>query len=174
VYFLFSQYSRGETGLPDIGEYSAVNVLTFLPGDIYLDFSDRFKEYDIDGVLYRKDDEWVIKPSRPQAGCANSMGVFEFDPLDIRAEGYAVSRKIPAVGIRLINAKAQFHDLHEGRFVARKGYLTKNDGVIVLKEFQQYSYVRYADPNSAEPGRVTTGWVRSVDLVNPFPRVVKK
>lgn len=173
-YFLFSQQSDQKNLPPKIGDFSATKLLTFIPGDDSLYFEGRLKGYDIDSTLYRDDDEWIIRTSRPQAGCANAMGVFEFDPLDNRAEGYTVSKRIPAIGIRLVNSKTLFYDLRGGRFVARKGYLTKSDGVIVLKEYEKYSYVRHVNPNSSEEGKVTTGWVHSADLVNPFPPARKQ
>ncbi|WP_353556567.1 hypothetical protein [Paraburkholderia terrae] len=168
-YFLFSQQPDDKHPPPKVDTYSATRLQTFIPGDDSLYFENRLKDYDIEGTLYRDGDEWVIRTSRPQAGCANAMGIFEFDPSDIRAETYAVSKRIPAIGIRLVNSKTSFYDLRGGQFFARKGYLTKGDGVIVFKEFRGYSYVRYVNPNSSQEGRVTTGWVHSADLANPFP-----
>ncbi|REE24184.1 hypothetical protein B0G71_7486 [Paraburkholderia sp. BL27I4N3] len=170
-YFLFSQNSEEDEKVQNVQEYSVTKMLTFVPSDSSLEFEERYKQFDIQGLLYRKNGEWIIRTSRPQAGCGNATGVFEFDPPDIRAENYIESKRIPATGIRLVNTKTFFYDLRGGKFIARKGYLTKSNGVIVLRTYGQFSYVRFADPraNATDSGRVSTGWVRSANLVNPFP-----
>jgi hypothetical protein len=167
--FLFAE--GGSSGEFNGNKYfSRTKILTFLPDNKSLLFSNRHKDFDIDGVLYRRDDEWVIKTSRTQAGCGNAEGVFEFDPGDLRSVSYFVKNKVPAVGIRLIEEKTNFYNMMDGKFIVRKGYLTRGDGVVVLKTHGQFSYVRYSDPGPDSDGRISTGWVRSADLVNPFPR----
>nr|WP_322031270.1 hypothetical protein [Paraburkholderia sp. J76] len=175
-YFLFSQYPGDKSNSSGIGGYSSTKILTFVPGDVSLNFSARFKEFDIDGFIYRKGGDWVVKTTRPQAGCANAMGVFEFDPSQEGAESYYVSDTAPAIGIRLVNLKTGLFDLKDGKFSLRKGYLTKGDGVVVLKTYEQFSYVRYYNPhmNTRNAAKVTTGWIHSADLVNPFPPATKQ
>ena len=175
-YFLFSQYPGDKLKSPVIKGYSSTKILTFVPGDASLNFSARFKEFDIDGFIYRSETDWVVKTARPQAGCANAMGVFEFNPLQEGAESYYVSDAVPAIGIRLVNKRAGLFDLKNGKFALRKSYLEKGDGVVVLKTYQQFSYVRYYNPhmNTKNAAQVTTGWIHSADLVNPFPRSVKQ
>ncbi|WP_434112961.1 hypothetical protein [Paraburkholderia caffeinilytica] len=152
--------------------YSEVRILTFVSRVSDFTFAGRDRSFDIDGVLYKRDATWLIRTDVGQAGCENALGAFVSYPRDkVGGEIFAVQKRIPATGIRLANRKSFFYDLRAGEFVARKGYLSKRDGVIVLQTRDQFSYVRFADPrvNVANPGRVTTGWVRTADLVNPFP-----
>ncbi|REE19213.1 hypothetical protein B0G71_2288 [Paraburkholderia sp. BL27I4N3] len=174
-FYLFVQ-RHTERNLPDSGEYSAREILTFTPQDRSFLFGDRNKDYDIGGYLYGRGDTMIIRTSKTQAGCGNAMGAFEFGPEESGAFPYTVEKRIPAIGIRLIKNRSLFYDYKDGKFVARKGYLTKWDGVVVLRTRDRFSYVRFADPgaNVADPGRVTTGWIHSADLVNPFPPSTNK
>lgn len=92
-YFLFSKNSGEDGAHREFNGYSTSNLLIFVPGDNSLSFEGRHKEFDIPGLLYTNDGEWIIRTSRPQAGCANAARVFEFDPSDIRAENYTESKK---------------------------------------------------------------------------------
>jgi hypothetical protein len=118
-----------------------------------------------------------VAPSHCPGAGENALGAFTSYPPDkVGGEMFTVRRRIPATGIRLVNRKSFFYDLRDDKFIARKGYLTQSNGVIVLQARNQFSYVRFADPrvNVANPGRVTTGWVHTADLVNPFPPAAKK
>lgn len=166
--FLFFE-SPAKDKFPEKAGYTVRKIRTFVPGDQSFVFSDRNKTFDIDGYLYANDDGWVIRTSSPQVGCGNAEGVFEFDPPDIRAERYSVLKTVPALGIKMVREKAPFYDSKGGNFVQRKGFLVKWDGVIVLRVHGTFSYVRYSDSGRNSEGRVTTGWVHSSDLVDPFP-----
>nr|WKF55909.1 hypothetical protein HUO10_000353 [Paraburkholderia busanensis] len=166
-YFLF--YGSLNKEHPDNNGYSASEIETFLPGEKILDFENRDRAFDISGKLYRDDDGWVIRTTHPQAGCASAQGVFEFDPPDFRAKNYEIKSTVPAMGIRIVKSKSFFYDLKDEKFVPRKGYLTKWNGVVVLKISRDFSYVRYVDTGPKFDGRVTFGWLRSNDLVDPFP-----
>ncbi|MBP0590014.1 hypothetical protein J8I87_09825 [Paraburkholderia sp. LEh10] len=104
------------------------------------------------------------------------MGTFTFDPNDFRSVSYYVQQEIPAIGIALAKRKTNFFDYQNGTYVARKGYLAKWNAVIILQIRDQFSLVRFVNPhtNVENFGRVTTGWVRSSDLVNPFPPASKQ
>jgi hypothetical protein len=168
--FLFLQKGR-EVKAASASGYAETKLLTFTPSENAFEFSNRDREYDIDGNLYRRENEWIIRTATAQAGCENAMGTFTFDHNDFRATSYYVTQEIPAIGIRLVKKKSNFYDRQDGKFVARKGYLTKWNGVVILRTLDQFSFVRFVDPrtNVENAGRVTTGWVRSADLVNPFP-----
>ena len=172
--FLFFQ-DRKESKAVSVKGYTNTKLLTFTPSEDSFEFSNRNRTYDIDGSLYRRENEWIIRTTSAQAGCENAMGTFTFDPDDFRAASYYVEQELPAIGIRLIKNRSNFYDFRGGKFVARKGYLTKWNGVVILRTLDQFSFVRFVDPraNVENPGRVTTGWVRSADLANPFPPASK-
>jgi hypothetical protein len=151
--------------------YSTTKIFTFVPGNDSFLFLNRNKTFDIPGNLYRRENEWIIKTSSGQAGCENATGTFIFDRDDSNAVTYVVRKKIPAIGIRLVKSKSYIYDYRDSKFFIRKRYLTKWNGVVVLQARDQFSYVRFADPrtNGTSQGRITTGWIRTVDLVNPFP-----
>jgi hypothetical protein len=158
-------------------EFSDTKILTFVPGDKSFLFADRDTTFDIAGDLYRHEDEWSIRTSRGQAGCENATGEFMSDlGGNPGASIYKVEKRIPAIGIRLVAGKTYFYEYSGGEFVKRKGYLTKWNGVVVLKTRGQFSYVRFVDArlNAASLGRVTTGWIRTTDLVNPFPSTTEQ
>jgi len=169
--FLF--FENGPTSkVTEDKNFSDTKILTFVPDDKSFLFAERDATFDIAGDLYRHEDEWSIRTSRGQAGCENATGLFMSglggNPGAII---YNVTEKIHAIGIRLVARKTYFHEYSSGEFVKRKGYLTKWNGVVVLQTRGQFSYVRFIDArlNAASLGRVTTGWIRTVDLVNPFP-----
>jgi hypothetical protein len=173
-YFLFRQDGdqRGSFGR-EIAGYKPTRILTFITGDKSPRYEDRFKQYDRGGILYRNDDRWVIKMSPPQIGCGNAMGVFDSDPPD--AEGYTVVDEVKAIGIKIVVSETRFYDFSRGQFVPRRGYLVANNNVIVLQTRDQFSLVRFVDPqtNVRSYGHVTTGWVHTSDLVDPFPPAKK-
>ncbi|MBP0593063.1 hypothetical protein J8I87_25770 [Paraburkholderia sp. LEh10] len=174
--FLFVQKGAHMEGQPE-PPYSEVKILTFAPGETDLTYVDRDQFFDIAGELFRGHETWIIRTDEGQAGCENALGAFTSFPKNkVGGEIFTMENKIPAIGIRLIARKTYFHDVRNGKFLARKGYLTKRDGVIVLRTQDQFSYVRFADTriDTSSPGRVTTGWVRSADLVNPFPPLNKQ
>jgi len=166
---------RSPSSHTDEDGFEDVKIFTYVPGDGSLAFEDRDKTFDIDGDLYRRGDEWIIRTSRAQAGCENSAGTFIFDRADFRATSYSVALKIPAIGIRLIRAKSYFYDYNNGKYVSRKSYLTRWNGVILLRRRREFSYVRFVDTraNARTVGRVTTGWIHSSDLVDPFPSLLR-
>ncbi|MEC5407847.1 hypothetical protein VOM14_20045 [Paraburkholderia sp. MPAMCS5] len=173
--FLFVS-AGGEINDPSKSPYSEVKLLTFVPRENSFSFSERDKSYDISGTLYRRDGTWIVRTDEGQAGCENSLGSFMSSRSDkVGGEIFSVRRTISATGIRLIGRKTYLFDLKRGRYVAKKAYLTKWDGVIVLQTHEPFTLVRFADAKSnvANPGKVTTGWVRSADLVDPFPPTAK-
>ncbi|MGF6607140.1 hypothetical protein OKW45_002040 [Paraburkholderia sp. WSM4175] len=173
--FFFFQNGR-ESQTSKATGYTETKLSTFAPGENSFEFSNRDRTFDIDGNLYRRENEWIVKTATAQAGCENATGTFTFDPNDFRATSYYSEKEIPAIGICLVKEKSYLYDYHDGKFTMRKGYLTKWNGVIVLQTHDQFSLVRFADPrmNVENPGRITTGWVHSADLVNPFPAASKQ
>ncbi|SIT50599.1 conserved hypothetical protein [Paraburkholderia piptadeniae] len=173
--FFFLQDNE-ELHPPNLDGYTDTKLLTFVPSDKSFEFSRRDKSFDIKGDLYRSGNEWVIKTSSAQAGCENAAGGFIFKLGSLEATKYVVAKKIAAIGIRLVSGKSIIHDYRSRKFIATKSYLIKWNVVVVLETRNQFSLVRFADPrlNADSYGRVTTGWVRSSDLVDPFPAVNKR
>ncbi|MFL9963506.1 hypothetical protein PQR02_21025 [Paraburkholderia sediminicola] len=146
-FFLFFQ-DKKEPKAVNVNGYTDIKLLTFTPSEDSFEFSNRNRTYDIGGNLYRRENEWIIRTTTAQAGCENAMGTFTFDSDDFRAASYYVEQELPAIGIRLIKNKSNFYDYRGGKFVARKGYLTKWNGVVILRTLDQFSFVR-----SSTPGR---------------------
>ncbi len=172
--FLFFA-TKSDVNIVDDEKFSSTRIYTFLPGgNGSFKFSDRNGDYDIDGILFRRSDEWIIKTLKTQAGCGNAEGDFAFNPDDIRSTSFYIKSKVQAFGIRMVKAKTFFYDRRAGKYISRKGYLSTRDGVVVLRTHDAYSYVRYSDPGPNANGRVTTGWIRSADLENPYPPISEK
>ncbi|WP_175958552.1 hypothetical protein [Burkholderia sp. BCC0405] len=167
--FLFTE-DRDKSNAENVGDYIATPLLTFVLGEKSPNFVKRNKAFDIKANLYRRDDEWVIQTQTGQAGCENATGVFAFSPKDYRSVSYRVTQQVPAIGIRIAKSKTIFYDDRNGKFVARKSYLVYGDGVVALKTQGEFSYIRYVGTGPRFEGRVTFGWVRTEDLVDPFPK----
>lgn len=173
---MFFFFQDENSSRPSINGYTDTGLLTFVPSEKSFEFSDRDKTFDINGDLYRSGDEWVIKTSTGQAGCENSTGGFIFNLGSLQAARYYVVKKIPAIGIRLVIRKSYLYDFHDEIFSARKSYLTKWNAVVVVEARGQFSLIRFSDPrlNAKSYGKVTTGWIHSEDLVDPFPLASKE
>ncbi|MDH6152281.1 MULTISPECIES: hypothetical protein [Paraburkholderia] len=171
--FLFSQVGGEVDGRPQ--PYTKIKILTFVPKENNFSFDGRNRFFDIKGELYRRGGAWIIRTDEGQAGCENALGAFTSFPADkVGGEIFSVTKKIPAIGIRLVSRKSFFYDFRDEQFIVRKGYLTPGDGVVVLQTHGKFSYVRFSDPGPDTNGRVTAGWVYSADLVNPFPAASKQ
>ncbi|WP_459619939.1 hypothetical protein [Burkholderia sp. 3C] len=168
----FFFYEDGSSGLNEIDGYSNTGLSTFVPGGKIFYYKGRNKGFDIAASLYRDEDEWMVRTKSGQAGCENAAGSFLATPNNSIGFSYHVEKKISALGIRLVERKTILHDMRNGEFIPRKGYLTTRDSVVLIDSRLDYSLVRYVNPydNSKNQGKVVTGWVKSGDLVNPFPR----
>ncbi|GAB2868298.1 hypothetical protein GCM10027093_00020 [Paraburkholderia jirisanensis] len=174
IFFFFEDKSVPSTIHED--GFSETKIMTFGPNEKSFLFEDRDKIFDIPGKLYDKDRHWIIKTATAQAGCETSAGVFTFDRHSLSARTYTIADEIPAIGIRLVKKKSSLYNYKNGKYVIRRDYLTKWDGVIQIKIQGNFSYVRFVDARADAKtfGRVTTGWIHSTDLVNPFPMFSKK
>lgn len=168
--FLFFSNQDGRRHQAVIG-YRETELLAFIQSGKRMIFAQRDRDFDVSGVLYRDGDRWVLQTDVEPAGCGNAMGGFGFAPSTRSINNFYVEKRIRAVGIRTVIRKSYLHEKTATSFSRRKAYLTASDNVLVLQERDGFSYVRFSDPRSyvANPGAVTLGWVRSTDLVNPFP-----
>lgn len=137
----------------------------------YSTFERRLKESDSDGYLYKSDSgktwEILFDEIAPDPGCINLGFPFRRGLGDASLMHFKVKKKTPILGIRRIRTnRSIFHDLTGEKFIKRKGFLVSGDVVIVIKKQGDWSYVRFTDPKFT---RITTGWIRSKELENPFP-----
>lgn len=152
--------------------YNVISTKTFsidLDSGQY-DYAHRATEFDIQGVLYLHDNDFVLKTIHPQAGCMSSAGMFENSPGERGVIQYHMQSQIPAIGIRVVDKKTYLYRQANSR--EKSGYLVQGDIVLLIKKKSGLSYVRYVNPN-VDSGRIAAGWVDSVNLVDPFPSKIK-
>jgi hypothetical protein len=138
-------------------------------------YNDRDKRFDSVGEVYELQDQRIVRIDNPEPGCVGwAVGSFGKKPGDKDAIRYTIESRIEAVGIRVVSHKAILYKKDGARFDRTHAYLVTGDVVVVLATSSLYAHVRYTDPNSAREGRVITGWLRSSDLVDPFPAASKQ
>lgn len=172
--FFFYQtmdYSGGDE------EYPAADIKSFsftFPPKSY-QYKDRDKNFDSAGEVYGQQDQRIVRIAAPEPGCVGwAVGSFEKRPSDKDVVRYTVENGAEAIGIRALSKKSTLYRKNGSRFDATRMYLVMGDVVVVIKTANDYSYIRYTNPDSTSEGRVTTGWVHSADLVNPFPPASKE
>jgi hypothetical protein len=169
--FLFFTTPYSEKYHPEVAGYKSAEVFTFVQSDDRLRFGERDSEFDVRGVIYSTGDQWVLQTDTEQAGCGNGTGGFSFGPSGSALNRFSIENRFPAIGLRTVIRKSYLYERNKDFFNRKPKYLTKNDNVIVLNEKSGYSYVRFFDPRFyvSKPGAITLGWLRSADLLNPFP-----
>lgn len=160
---------------------TALKIKTFYisaykrPGDGTFSYRNRIPAASIDGVLYIGDGAVGLTTDSPQGGCLSVAGIFTAKPGTRGAEQFEPTAEVEAMGIAVISRKTVLHKApRSGKEV---NYLVPGDWVAVLSRKGTYSYVRYVNPNmeieSTDSKKITTGWVRDVDISNPFPISLK-
>lgn len=169
--FFFTANTKSTTKTSD-GVYSILDVKTYALSASQFRYVDRDAEWDIPGQLYVMGDQWIIETSLEPPGCGGAVGFFHRGPSDQDATRYYITKKIRAYGIRVVKRKTFFYGKRGHSFAITNGYLTPGDVVGVLTQNGDYSLVRYTNPDffNAVPGKVTSGWVRSTDINDPFPQ----
>jgi len=134
-------------------------------------YIDRYKPADIDGTITITGGEWIVQTEEEPPGCGGSVGVFHSSPFNSHQFRYNVTTKISALSIRIATKKSSFFKRKNKLLLKTKSYITEGDVVAVLKQEGGFSYIRYTDPDYFTPisQRVTTGWIRTSDLEDPFP-----
>lgn len=157
------------------GEYSYFEIQTFATEWKRFSYAERDRDFDINGRIYRNGSDWIVQTSNEQAGCGGAVGIFA-KGLNDKSFRFSEESHISAIAIRVVRRKTFFFDRKRNYFIERVGYLTENDNVVLLEQQGKYSRVRYVNPYffSSNSGAVTNGWVRSADLVNPFPPAGKE
>jgi hypothetical protein len=171
--FLFVSNHDGKQH-PAAAGYNPTELLTFVQSDGKYLYDQRDPDFDVRGVAYTTENEWILHTDIEQAGCGNAMGIFSFSAPDAPAFRYYITKKIQAVGVRTVTRKSFIYDKRSGTPIRIKGYVTNGDNVLVIHEKNGFSYIRFFDPKTYvnDPGKATYGWVHSTDLVNPFPPAV--
>ncbi|WP_321929961.1 hypothetical protein [Paraburkholderia guartelaensis] len=175
-YFLFYQDDeKSSNELMDGYSRQKINTFGLNYEENRFAFDDRPGNSDISGYIYKKDSAWVISTDEEPGGCGFEVGGFMHLPQDQSTNTYTAKKSIPAIGVRVVNKKTYFYDKSGEDFARRSGYLTPGDAVVILQQNGAFSFVRFSDPRSdkATYGKLTTGWMRSIDLVNPFPLAIK-
>lgn len=171
----FFFYQTGEASARN-GGYHETDISSFsftAPPKSYR-HKDRDERFDSAGEVYNLQYQWIVRIDRPAPGCVGwAVGSFAKGPGDKDVVRYTTENRAKAVGIRVLSKKSPFYRKIGSRFDSTRAYLLAGDVVVVLKTLSSYSRVRYANPDSVSEGRVLTGWVRTADLVNPFPPAVR-
>ncbi|REE23499.1 hypothetical protein B0G71_6755 [Paraburkholderia sp. BL27I4N3] len=157
--------SNDKPGKVENGTYRTTEIKTFVLAGKNYRYENRSRDFDIQGEIFVKGKEWVIRTSKNQAGCNNSTGVFRYTPLDREAARYAVKNVLPALSIKVVKGKTFFKN-NDASLVKNRGFLVAGNVVAVLRESGNYSYVRFSHPAT---GTVTSGWIKTSDLQEPFP-----
>ncbi|MFP6560833.1 hypothetical protein WJ542_21405 [Paraburkholderia sp. B3] len=152
------------------GDGRSIEVNTFSLEIGQFQYEQRNSIYDTRGKINKNQDEWTMRTNVEPPGCGGGVGVFSRSG-KIPDYRYFENKKIQATGIRVVRKKTILHNEIDGRYIKRSGYLTQDDIVALVETRDGFSYVRYFDPDyfSESVGKVTTGWVHTADLVDPFP-----
>ncbi|WP_165987532.1 hypothetical protein [Caballeronia sp. SBC1] len=134
-------------------------------------YADRYKPADIDGTIAITGGEWIVQAEEEPPGCGGSVGVFHSSPFNSHQFRYNVTTKISGLSIRIATKKSSIFKKRNKLLLKTKSYITEGDVVAVLQQEGNFSYIRYTNPDYFSPisQRVTTGWVRTSDLEDPFP-----
>lgn len=173
--FLF--HNRDEVILKSEGGVTEVRVMTFdfVPHSPKYTYEQRDPRSDIEGTIYLDGDKVSLKTDSPHGGCQSAAGMFDSSPGERGASTYSEVRSIDAIGIFAVGKKTF---LYNGAGSSRSSkYLLPGDLVVAIRRLRGYVFVRFVNPDSqideSDSKRVATGWVRSADLVDPFPPAVK-
>jgi hypothetical protein len=158
-----------QTTEPSKGNASPQKILSFYTES---NFRRRNIQTDINGKLYKNIDSWVITLDDQVGGCDAGVGWnFRLNLQDLEVKKFKSIKTAPAVGILLASKKTHFNKNINGKFISLKSFITKNDLFVVLKNSGNYSYGRYVNMDMAkviDNPVVTTGWIQTADLINPF------
>ncbi|ALL68218.1 hypothetical protein K788_00003815 [Paraburkholderia caribensis MBA4] len=155
----------------DSNGYTVIDIQTFATQWEKFTYVERDRDFDIKGHIYRIGDKWIVQTTDEPPGCGGAVGLFTKGPNDDHPFIYSVKRRFSAVAIRVVSRKTYLYRRSGNSFKKGGGYLTEGDNVVALNTEGGFTNVRYTDPNyfSKKPGAVTVGWVRSSDLLDPFP-----
>jgi len=123
------------------------------------------KEDDIPGKVWEKNGEWIIQTDEPHGGCGGVLESFRKGPNDDHPTRYAIVKRMPAMGIRVVLRTTRLNEKNGAAFKERKGLLVAGDMVVALEIEDSFTRIRYIHPATS---RITTAWVSTRDLEDPF------
>jgi hypothetical protein len=123
------------------------------------------KEDNIPGRVWEKDREWIIQTDEPHGGCGGVLESFRKGPNDDHPTRYAIVKRMPAMGIRVVLRTTRLNEKNGAAFKERKGLLVAGDMVVALEIEDSFTRIRYVHPATS---RITTAWVSTRDLDDPF------
>ncbi|MFM0018220.1 hypothetical protein [Paraburkholderia azotifigens] len=134
-------------------------------------YSRRESDSSIQGALTKQGSAITITTENPRGGCQSAAGLFSDGGVP-----YTEVKRIAGLGFGVATRKTVIYINPDE--IKKRGYLLAGDTVAVIKQKNNYSYVRYVNPDMLieddDKRHITTGWVRSTDLVDPFPPAGKQ
>jgi hypothetical protein len=134
-------------------------------------YAQRESDSSIRGKLTRQGPIITISTEKPRGGCQSAAGLFSDGGLP-----YTEVKRMAGLGFGVANRKTFIYQNPDE--IRKIGYLLAGDTVAVINRKNGYSYVRYVNPDMLieddDKRHITKGWVRSTDLVNPFPPLGKQ
>lgn len=157
-------------------EVLKVKTFDFVPHKHAFSYAQRDPRASIDGVLYTSKDGVVLKTDRPHGGCMSAAGGFDALPGTRGAAQFEPVKRLDAIGIGVVIRKSFFYQqAGKGK---QQQYVVPGDPVAVLDRHGDYSHVRFVNEDmnvdDGDPKKITIGWIRSMDIADPFPHPVKK
>jgi hypothetical protein len=159
--------SRDETGVVKV----PIKTFDFVPHKNAYSYGARDPRSDITGELYLYKGELALKTDSPHGGCRSSAGFFGAEPGERGASRFSATKTYPSLGIGVVARKSFLYE-NPGNGKQRS-YVTAGDYVTLIRNANGFTYVRFVNPDMQidddDKRKVTTGWVHSSDLMNPFP-----
>ena len=135
-------------------------------------FAQRDKKSDVAGVLHETSSSWVIQLDENHGGCTAGVGWdATLSPKDDQVTRFEVIRTTPSIGLLTATKKTYLYTRVKGNLVPTKAFITQNDLFSVLKKSGDFSYGQHVNietSNVVDSATVTSGWIRSADLISPF------
>ncbi|QNB15886.1 hypothetical protein [Paraburkholderia tropica] len=169
---VFFFYGKSNSPMLISSNHSSIEIDTFgfgLDPKSYA-YQGRSKYSDIPGTLFSDSNGWVIKTDSPPDACNGIGADFSKSPSDANFSRYYIVEKLNALEIGVVVRKTLVREkIGSNR---SKAMLVGGDAVLVISRKGSNSYIRFIDSKLASLDRdpVVTGWVRSADIANPFPR----
>lgn len=130
------------------------------------DFSAREKSSDISGIVHSSSTDWIVQLEEQHGGCNSGAGWnFKLGPQNDGVVKFRITKKIPSLGLSVANKKTYFLNYSNHKFSPLKTFITPGDLVVRLKQVGGHSQARYLN---TETKRITTGWIKDSDLINPY------
>ena len=135
-------------------------------------FAQRDKKSDVAGVLHETSSSWVIQLDENHGGCTAGVGWdATLSPKDDQVTRFEVIRTTPSIGLLTATKKTYFYKRVKGNLIPTRAFITQNDLFSVLKKSGDFSYGQHVNietSNVVDSATVTSGWIRSADLISPF------